>query len=650
MAEQSKKTATVWEVSILALMIALVIAIQYATPFFNIPQAQFVRTYSSGSANFNLTTVSSGISGNFSSNSYSLKVIAGDTSGFSSSQSYNLFLGSGQLIYATTAILGPPQFFEQTATPSNPEYAQFQTYMFSTKILGQDTITYVRFDLYKSGVLYASYTLGNGILKQQNDLYSLSFSELPAGSYSYQWYAKDSSARDNLDSLVQYTINKASPKLNLTFDNYNGDRSVSKGTIISIKATDVNPNLDIILTTNGGELISNKNIVQKTFDSSLYNAGNYVITSSVTGNENWSSQTVSNTITVVSALLNNTTTSYPNGTLYVSGQTYRFYAEISGDVADVIFEFNGVNYSFVRGELNRSIINGKLTYFKEFYNLSAGGYTYRWYVKDIIGTIIPGTTTTFVITKTPASITTLQGEANKFVNEKSRVYPLNTITNITSAINITGKTVSITIIDPSGNSIGDSGIDKYQIVKRLDTLGLYSIVSSFAGDSNTNAVALKKWMVSYDPNNVEITPPTFTFQGQNATRVFEGDTILLWINVSDASLVDNVKLLTNYTGNYIENTSILVNEPSKNATFSFVVPPQTAGKTIGWRIIANDSFNNIFTSQTLPFDVYDIADMNYDRQLTLTEVVYAIDRRYKQEITISQLLGSIDRWQRSRSY
>lgn len=648
--EKGKKPATIWEVTILALMIGLVIAIQYASPFFNIPQGQFVRTYSSGSASFNSTTVVSGIGGNFSSNSYSLKMIAGDTSGFVSSQSYNLFLGSGQLIYATTAVIGPPQFFEQTSTPTNPEYAQFQTYQFSTKILGQEAISYVKFDLYKSGALYASYTLGNGIIKQQNDVYSLSFSELPAGSYSYQWYAKDISARESTDSPVSYIINKANPKINLTFDNAVANITISKGATINIKATSVNPALDIILTTNGGDLVSNKNSVQKSFVSSSYDIGPYLISASVTGNENWSSQSVTNTINVVSAFLNNTTTSSPNGTEYISGQIYRFYAEISGNISDVIFEFNGVNYSYIRGEVNKTIINGKITYFKEFYNLSAGNYIYRWYVIDVIGTVTSTSTSIFEIKKTPASIKTLQGEANSYTNEKSRTYTLNTISNVTSSINVTGKSVSIVVIDPAGNQVSDSAVDKIQLFKKLDVLGLYSIVSTFAGDANTESVRVNKWMVSYDPNNIERTPPSFTFQGENATKVFEGEKILFWINVSDSSLVDYVRLLTNHTGNYVENQSVFVNEPSRNATFEFLVPSQTAGKTIGWKMVANDSFNNIFTSQTLAFSVYDISDTNYDRQITLTEIIYVIDKYYQNKVSLPQLLASIDRWQRSGSY
>ncbi|GEM_PF-5953218 len=652
MAEEKRKTpATIWEITILGLMIGLVVAIQYASPFFNIPQAQFVRTYSSGSASFDSTTVVSGIGGNFSSNSYSLKIVAGDTSGFVSSQSYNLFLGSGQLIYATTAIIGNPQFFEQTATPTNPEYSQFQSYGFSVKILGQDTINYVRFNLYKSGALYASYTLGNGVSMQQNDVYSIiPFSELPAGSYSYQWYARDSSGRESTDTLTPYTISKANPKLNLTFDNVNSNITIPKGVIVNIKATIINPNLDIILSTNGGEFISNKVSIQKSFSSSSYETGSYAITASVTGNENWSSQSVTNNINIVSALIENITINVNNGSIYTSPQLYRFYSEASGNVSDVIFEFNGINYSYVRGEVNKSLISGRIKYFKDFSDLSARNYTYKWYVKDIIGTITSAPSAIYEIKKVPASIKILQGQASSYVEENSRAYPLNTIVNITSIINVTGKTVSTTITDPAGNQIGDSAVDKYQLPKRLDVLGLYSIVSSFTGDANTEAVSLKKWMVSFDSNNIERTPPSFTFQGQNATRVFEGEKILLWINISDSSLVNQVRLLTNYTGNYIENQSILVNEPSKNATFEFLVPPQTAGKTIGWRIVANDSFNNVFTSQTLPFNVYDIADINYDKQITFMEIVYLIDMRYQGAVSLDQFFRSVDRWQRSSTY
>ena len=84
MTKESKKIPRiVWEISILALMLILVISIQFMAPFFSASQARFTRTYASGSMNFNLTVISSGISGSFSSNNYTLDVISGDTAGIS---------------------------------------------------------------------------------------------------------------------------------------------------------------------------------------------------------------------------------------------------------------------------------------------------------------------------------------------------------------------------------------------------------------------------------------------------------------------------------------------------------------------------------------------------------------------------------------
>ena len=638
MTKESKKIPRiVWEISILALMLILVISIQFMAPFFSASQARFTRTYASGSMNFNLTVISSGISGSFSSNNYTLDVISGDTAGISENQNYRLLLGSSHLIY-TAAIIGVPRFFEQAESPSDPEYSSLQIYQFRTKILGETSIDYVKFTLTKPDGTQIYYTLNTGI-SRTGDIYVANLDNLSAGNYSYEWYARDLSGQTS-QYQKNYVIKKADPGLVVRLNSQENSIAVSKGIAVNISAVSEN-NSDIFLALfiNEQNAKTGKGAIDYLFNSSNYANGIYSIRVSAIGNQNWIDITVRQNITLASISYSNIASDPVNGTVFKPVQLYRFSSQWHDDVSDVVLEFNGIKYSYQKAQL----IKAGQTYIKDFGNLSAGVYNYTWHANDTVGAITSLSQMKYVIKrKSTLSILFVDGE------ERSKIYNKDSLINLTAMLDI-NDAILLKVIKPDSAITTGSGNARYERLEALDKTGLYTITAEYSGSENYSNSNITRWI--YVPSGPDTTPPFMNAQSQSMQKVFGGDEIILSADIADNALLDYAKLNIDNTGSYAVKETKFVNAPFKNITFIWTVPEETANKSaLNWFILVNDSSNNIYATPSSSFSVYDWADKNYNHEITMIELSNAIVSYLRGNITQMQISYSIDRWLRGGIY
>ncbi|MBI5332625.1 MAG: hypothetical protein HZB65_03565 [Candidatus Aenigmarchaeota archaeon] len=638
MAKESKKIPRiVWEISILALMFILVFSIQYSAQFFAAPEPQFTRTYASGSMNFNLTVISSGISGSFSSNNYTLDIISGDTGGVSENQNYKLLLGSSHLIY-TAAIIGAPRFFEQTESPSNPSYNALQIYQFSTKILGETSIDYVKFSLTNPDGTLIYYTLNTGI-SRAGDIYIVNVNNLSAANYSYEWYARDLSGKSS-QYLKNYAIKKADPGLVVRLNSQENNIAVSKGIAVNISAVSEN-NSDIFLALfiNEQSAKTGKGAIDYLFNTSSYANGIYSIRVSAIGSQNWMDITVRQNITVASISYFNIASDPVNGSVFKPVQLYRFLSQWYDDVSDVVLEFNGVKYSYLKGQL----IKAGQIYIKDFGNLSAGVYNYTWYANDTVGAITSLSQMKYVIKRKST-------QSKLFIDseEISKIYSKDSLINLTAMLDINDM-ILLKVIKPDSAIITGSGNSRYERLEALDKTGLYAITAEYSGSENYSNSNITRWI--YVPSGPDTTPPFMNAQSQNRQKIFGGDEIILSADIADNALLDYAKLNIDNTGSYAIKETKFVNAPFKNITFVWIVPEPAASKSVlNWFILVNDSSNNIYATPSSSFSVYDWADKNYNREITIIELSNAIVSYLRGNITQVQISYSIDRWLRGGVY
>lgn len=70
----------------------------------------------------------------------------------------------------------------------------------------------------------------------ESPIYILGKSDLAVGGYNYKWYANSTSGSENETELLDYTINKAQPEVNLILNGGDGDISVNINDTINITA------------------------------------------------------------------------------------------------------------------------------------------------------------------------------------------------------------------------------------------------------------------------------------------------------------------------------------------------------------------------------------------------------------------------------
>ncbi|MFH1802324.1 MAG: LamG domain-containing protein [archaeon] len=212
---------------------------------------------------------------------------------------------------------------------------------------------------------------------------------------------------ENYSSVVVerfLTVEKADSEVRLLLNDVASSLSVYLGTVVNISASLLVPPYGEISLYEGSILMnaSNSSIFIEMNYTSL---GNFDWEVFYYGNENYSAQNASFSVEVIDAdspLYSNLRVSPSSPVSYQSGRVYQFNATWTDNIGmdEVLFEFDGVNYSYLGGDFLRD----GYEYYFELSDLAAGTYYYRWHGNDTSGNMISSPLQSYVVQKRTTSL------------------------------------------------------------------------------------------------------------------------------------------------------------------------------------------------------------------------------------------------------
>ncbi|MCX6742563.1 MAG: hypothetical protein NTX24_05355 [Candidatus Pacearchaeota archaeon] len=169
-----------------------------------------------------------------------------------------------------------PTYSNNLTSPTSPAtYSSSQSYQFN--ITWNETNSIGRAILIFNGSNYTMDNSGSG------SNYSYTFSSLTAGNYTYSFWANDSAGNSNQTTTLDYTINKANPTITTLLNGVTDNLTIAYPNQVNASGS-----------TTGGTIIIYRN------DTQINNSLNYTLGAdyykfdfNVTGNENYSSGSVS---------------------------------------------------------------------------------------------------------------------------------------------------------------------------------------------------------------------------------------------------------------------------------------------------------------------------------------------------------------------
>ncbi|MBI3623065.1 hypothetical protein HY212_03220 [Candidatus Pacearchaeota archaeon] len=302
---------------------------------------------------------------------------------------------------------------------------------------GDDDVVYT---LYRDGIAIGlgSSVQDVGVLGVQNYTYTYNTS---GGSN----YSSNSLAR-NLE------ISKASPNVTLLLDGSSSDLSISINDVLNVSASIYSPSTGSIDLYEDSSLNSSGTIIsiQKNYTS----LGNRVWKTVFLGNQNYSAQNISYTVSVIdsnSPHFSNIKVSPSSQSTYSPNRTYQFNITWTDDIAidNVIFSFNGTNYSFSSGQVKRNADE----YYMNISNLGAGTYVYRWYANDTSGNLVATSNQNYIVDKEIAALflTIVPSSSVAYGTQTSVSCSAN---NFESSLSLTRNAAGVSNPDVNNFSVG----------------------------------------------------------------------------------------------------------------------------------------------------------------------------------------------------
>ncbi len=145
--------------------------------------------------------------------------------------------------------ISPPAWSNITTDPVSPTtYSPNQSYIFYCTWTDNIKVNSVLFELNGEN---------NTVTTKSGDKYYFTIQSLPAGNYSYKWYANDVYNNWNSTPLSEYMINKANSSINLTLDNLTENKTIEINTAVAIKAETITPPAGYLELYQDGALINN---------------------------------------------------------------------------------------------------------------------------------------------------------------------------------------------------------------------------------------------------------------------------------------------------------------------------------------------------------------------------------------------------------
>jgi hypothetical protein len=338
-----------------------------------------------------------------------------------------------------------------------------------------------------------------------------SISELGTLAASYYNYTVSFDGNENYTGNSQtyfLTINKATPALSLLLNGADSDISVSANTNITVNSSSTTPVGATVYLYEDGSYVANG-----TSPSAIRNyttLGDRVWKVNISATENYTSAEKTHTISVTdpdAPQYSSLKTSPASPATYYPTNNYQFNATWTDNtgVSDVILEFNGANYSYSAGQLNKS----DNEYYKSFYSLAAGTYTYKWYANDTSNNwgktlnqtyVLDKAITALFLTITPSSsvsygtLTTVSCSSNNLESSPTLTRNITGVSNPDANVLATGIynyacTAIATNNYTSASATGTLTVSKAAPVINLTLNGQDSDITLPAGGGEVNATA-----------------------------------------------------------------------------------------------------------------------------------------------------------------
>ncbi|MEM2784773.1 MAG: Ig-like domain-containing protein [Candidatus Pacearchaeota archaeon] len=320
-----------------------------------------------------------------------------------------------------------------------------------------------------------------------NITWYINLTNLAEGSHTFVVYGRDLANNWNKTETRTVTIDLAAPEISL---NGPANNSIINRATITFNWTTID-NLAPQLSCNlmiDGEVKNSTNVANGTsvaIDVTLADGSHSwnVSCTDLAGNS-VVSETRSLTVDTQPPVWSNASAQPASPATYAPGRSYQFnitWIDATTAVDDVIFEFNGTNYSLSAGQIEQS---GN-EYFITLNDLPAGLYQYRWYANDSVGNRNATPVFEYVINKAQ-TVLNLIAEPNWTVTYGESA-------NITCSANNAEVVIQLwrnNVLVASGNTVVNDEISPYEI-----SAGNYNYVCNSTGTNNWTSASVNSTLV-----------------------------------------------------------------------------------------------------------------------------------------------------------
>jgi len=390
-------------------------------------------------------------------------------------------------------------------------YNSTQGYQFNVTVANTTVISsvWIRANFSNAFANYTAITYNASIYYYNNN-------SLAAGTYTYTWYANDTSKAFFNSSNQTLQINKSIPVLSLTLNGAAADRSYFNNTAVNLgNSTNpgyINSSLSFYYNTSAltawNTIASPQNWTINSLPASIY-----WVSMNFTGNQNYTNATDIHMLTLNDSriIFDNFTSNVSSLSNYSSIQGYQFNVTASNSSQ---YSVVWIRANFSGSFANYTAANYGVTQF--YYNnnsLAAGTYTYTWCANDTALAFYNSSNQTFQVNQSYLPITLyINGTDddsttyNYSVANLTANFSSDYSFNITLWTNLTG---SWTLLDNEPSPVTNyTDLTPYQTAN-------YSVIANWTGNANYTISSASHYLtLAY--YTAPPTPPTGNTGGWDA--------------------------------------------------------------------------------------------------------------------------------------
>ncbi|MCD6476708.1 MAG: hypothetical protein J7K26_00890 [Candidatus Aenigmarchaeota archaeon] len=401
-----------------------------------------------------------------------------------------------------------PQYSQVIVTPNTPAtYSPNQDYIFSIDITDDSGIKEVKFEF--NGTEYTN-------ILQNSDTYSITLSDLAAGTYSYRWYAKDLAGNEIWTDLKDYEIQRAKSNVYLIVQ---PSETLTYGESVTVICGIDNEEQTIILERNNTDVTSENNT------AIILDAGNYIYNCTALESENYTSDSIQRTLIIKKAFPNIELIITPNSPV-IYGTKITAICNIDNTEQSILLERNGTD---IISENGTEVLLGAGTY-----NYSCTALESKNYNSANIEML-------YTINKAnPILHLTL----NDLEQDLTVDYGTDTIANGWVEIGDSNATTKLL-----RNSIEVTNPDKHNNITGFLPVGTYTYMFEYIGSENYTSDSIQRTLT------VDIIPGLTHLINTNIDGTYYTDTYVFEIN--STSYINNSNITdSNFTISDVRNSEL----------------------------------------------------------------------------------------------